>query len=197
MFWNPQDTWSSWGSSSSSSGAFEQQDGAEPASYSIQVSSFSSGDSPQRVVITGSVNGKPLDAAVAGMLDSSSSSSSSSRPAFKPQTLADITDTLGGFGLSLDWGHEDAWRLVQTVEQQMEQQMSSVQNVFDSMLADATEGLVRLEGLANGGLFDVQQRLLGLGGGWRRKLKSSSSSSSADGQLDVLRLLTSRPNSQQ
>jgi hypothetical protein len=195
MFWNSEDasSWSSWGSSSSST-AFEQQGGVEPTSYSIQVSSFSSGDSPQRVVISGSVNGKPLDAAVAGMLGGSSSSSS--KPAFKPQTLVDITDTLGGFGLSLDWGQEDAWKLVQTVEQQVEQQMTSVQGVFDSMLADATEGLVRLEGLANGGLFDLQQRMLGLGGGWRRKLKSSSSSGS-EGQLDVLRLLTSKPNSQQ
>jgi hypothetical protein len=192
MFWNPEADASSWGASSSSSTAFEQQSAAEPTSYSIQVSSFSSGDSPQRVVISGSVNGKPLDAAVAGTM----LGSSSSKPVFKPQTLVDITDTLGGFGLSLDWGQDDAWRLVQTVEQQVEQQMTSVQNVFDSMLADATEGLVRLEGLANGGLFDVQQRMLGLSGGWRRKLKSSSSSSGSEGQLDVLRLLTSRPHSQ-
>jgi hypothetical protein len=191
MIWNPDSAWGSWGST-----AFEQHGSREPTSYSIQVSSFGSRDSPQQVVISGSVNGKPLDAAVAGVL----AGSSSSKPSFKPETLAGITDTLGRFGLSLDWGQEDAWKLVQSVEQQVEQQMTSVQSVFDSMLADATEGLVRLESLANGGLFDWQQRMLGMGGGWRRKLKSSGSSSSSggvQGQLDVLRLLTSRPNSQQ
>ncbi|KAF6256747.1 hypothetical protein COO60DRAFT_85716 [Scenedesmus sp. NREL 46B-D3] len=192
MVWSPDDAWGSWDSTT-----FEQGE-SKPTSYSIQLSSFSSGDSPQRVVISGSMNGKSLGAAVAGVparSSSKSSSSSSSKPAFKPQTLADITKTLGSFGLSVDWTHEDAWKLVQSVEQQVEQQMMSVQGVFDSMLADATEGLVRLESLANGGLFDWQQRMLGLGGGWRRKLKSSSSG--AQGQLDVLRLLTSRPTSQQ
>uniref|UniRef100_A0A383VEI6 Uncharacterized protein n=1 Tax=Tetradesmus obliquus TaxID=3088 RepID=A0A383VEI6_TETOB len=197
MFWDPDSAWGSWGSA-----AFEQHSSSQPTSYSIQVSSFGSSDSPQRVVISGSVNGKPLTAAVAGVTGSGSSSSNT-KPAFKPETLAGVTDTLGSYGLSLDWGQDDAWRLVQSVEQQLEQQMTSVQGVFDSMLADASEGLLRLESLANGGLLDWQQRMLGMGGGWRRKLKSSGSSSSGSssgagqGQLDVLRLLTSRPNSRQ
>jgi hypothetical protein len=191
LFWNPDTAWGSWDST-----AFEQQGGIEPSSYSIQISSFSSSDSPQQVVISGSVNGKPLvlpesDSAAAGLL-----LDSSSKPSFKSETLSSITDTLGGYGLSLDWGHEDAWKLVQSVEQQVEQQLTSVQSVFDSMLADATDGLVRLESLANGGLIDWQQRMLGMG--WRRKLKSSNGSSSggAQAQFDVLRLLTSRASSQ-
>lgn len=154
MFWSPEEAWDTW----SVNGASLQQPG-QPTSYSFQVSSFSNGDSPAKVHISGMLN---------------------------------------GYGLDLDYGQEGASKLVQSIEQQMAQQVPSVEDAFNSVLADATEGLLQLDDLANGGLLEWQQKLFGsLGGGWRRRLKHSSSSGSSSGsttsnsqQIDVLRLLT-------